>query len=114
MTHSACKEVKEFPLYVVFADGRVARRTETGVRQLKLEALKDGYPCVSLYAAGRKKFAYVHKLVAEAFLPPPSAGEIILHLNDVKTDNRVANLRWGTKAENIRHRQVPFWRRDFT
>lgn len=105
------KHVKDFPNYLVSDTGRVYNNAKD-CRPLSLETLKDGYPCVSLYHEGRKKFAYVHKLVAEAFLPCPEEGEVVMHLNDVKTDNRAVNLRWGSREENTSHMKVPFWRRN--
>lgn len=46
-------------------------------------------------------------MVAEAFLPERPGGHICRHLNGIRTDNRAANLAWGTHAENtadaIRH-----------
>jgi hypothetical protein len=56
-----------------------------------------GYPWVTL--AGQKKFA-IHKLVLLAFVGPIPKGMIVRHLNDIKTDNRLANLRYGTHSEN--------------
>lgn len=43
---------------------------------------------------GYMQFAheYVHRLVAEAFLPNPAKLEQVDHLNSDRTDNRVANL----------------------
>lgn len=106
------RQIFGWPNYGVSNMGAVYRRTERGIKALSLETLKDGYPCVSLYHNGRKKFAYVHKLVAEAFLGEAKKGEIVLHLNDVKTDNRVENLRYGSRQENTDHMKAPFWRRN--
>jgi len=48
----------------------------------------------------------VHRLVAEAFLGQrPFNKAEIRHLNDVCTDNRVENLAWGTRSENIKDRK---------
>jgi len=43
----------------------------------------------------------VHSLVAEAFLGPRPAGYDIMHLNGDRKDNRAANLRYGTRKENL-------------
>lgn len=43
----------------------------------------------------------VHRIVLEAFKgPPPFEGAIARHLDDVKTNNLISNLEWGTKADN--------------
>ena len=53
-----------------------------------------------------KRFAFVHALVAEAFLGPRPAGALILHRNDDGFDNRAANLRYGDRDENELDRHV--------
>jgi hypothetical protein len=45
----------------------------------------------------------VAHLVLEAFKGPRPDGLLALHVNDVKADNRLENLCWGTVAENSRH-----------
>lgn len=45
----------------------------------------------------------VHRLICRAFHgPAPSNKRLTLHWNDVKTDNRADNLRWGDALENAR------------
>ena len=50
------------------------------------------------------KHMFFHKLVAEYFLKPESPEHThILHLNFVKTNNHVDNLRWATKEALLIH-----------
>lgn len=53
--------------------------------------------------AGRKH--RVHHLVIETFGPPrPGWAQVVRHLNDIKGDNRIENLAWGTFDDNYEDR----------
>ena len=52
---------------------------------------------------GRGKTRAVHCLVMLAFEGPPPAGKEVLHGNHNPADNRLANLRYGTRGENLQH-----------
>lgn len=62
----------------------------------------NGYLFVPLTKEGRSKNTYVHRLVAEAFLIK-SDKQFVNHINGDKTDNRVDNLEWCTRRENMSH-----------
>lgn len=68
---------------------------------------RRSYLFVHLYGDGTSEQKYVHRLVLEAFVGPCPPGLETRHLNGDSFDNRLSNLRWGTRAENaadrIRH-----------
>ena len=43
----------------------------------------------------------VHQLVALAFMGEPKQNQEVLHTNGDKQDNRIENLRYGTREENM-------------
>jgi hypothetical protein len=46
----------------------------------------------------------VHRAILLAFVGEPRIGDVARHLNDNPADNRLANLKWGTKKENAEDR----------
>ena len=60
---------------------------------------RKGYQFVAL-GAKRSSQKRVHRLVAEAFIPNPENKTFVDHINTIRTDNRIDNLRWVTCSEN--------------
>lgn len=71
--------------------------------ELKPQTLISGYQQIGLRKDGKRKFYYVHRLIAEAYLPNPENKPEINHINGIKSDNRPENLQWATKSENLKH-----------
>lgn len=63
------------------------------------------YPMLGLSRNGKVTSRTVHTLVLEAFVGPCPLGLEALHANDIPTDNRLTNLSWGTRTQNM-HDQV--------
>jgi len=92
-------------MYEVSDTGLVRR---IGGQPLLAQATYDGYLAVGLYDESRKlanKRRYrVHRIVLEAFVGPAPAGMVAGHINNIRHDNRLENLRWMTQKENISYR----------
>ena len=63
----------------------------------------DGYSKVSLRKNGEKKTCYVHRLIAQTFIPNPENKSEVNHIDEDKTNNRVDNLEWKWHKDNINH-----------
>jgi HNH endonuclease/NUMOD4 motif len=75
------------------------RRVHSG-RMLRPGPSKSGHLSVVL---GRKEGSrLIHHLVLEAFVGPCPDKHEGCHGNDVPDDNRLDNLRWGTRSDNIK------------
>jgi hypothetical protein len=94
------KDVPEYEgRYQVSNKGRVRSfvRYSSGIL-LRPGRMPEGHMSVSL---GRNNSQCVHKLVLLAFVGPPTIGHECRHLNGDPSDNRIENLVWGTRSENI-------------
>lgn len=87
----------EFPQYLISDEGDVVSLVRATPRPMKLGANGKGYLHVAL---GRRVRRYVHRLVAETYLPNPENKPCVRHLDGNRNNNRVSNLAWGTYAEN--------------
>ena len=92
-------------LYAVSNFGRI-KRTARGKgtypgRIVKKSNHSAGYDAVNLSDGSSRHYILVHRLVCEAFYgSPPTDRHEVAHKDGNKKNNRLANLRWATPAEN--------------
>lgn len=84
--------------------GRSGRHVRRG-RVLKQQTVRGrGYQTVTLAARKKHKNHKVHRLVAFAFIKNEDCSKIFVnHKDGCKSNNRVENLEWCTRAENNAH-----------
>lgn len=58
-----------------------------------------GYKAVGI----KNKSYFVHRLVAQTFLPNPENKRTVDHIDRNPSNNRLSNLRWATHKEQIRN-----------
>jgi len=96
------KQIPWYPLYYVSNRGRVI--SLIGNPKLLKESFRGpGYPGVAVKIDTKRKNFYVHRLVAQAFIPNPNNYPQVNHKNSIRNDNRVHNLEWCTCKQNINH-----------
>ena len=88
-------------LYEVSSDGDVKNVKTQRVLKPCIDNL--GYSRVYLSKQSMVKYFRVHRLVAGIFLTNELDKGDVNHINGVKSDNRVCNLEWNTRSENIQH-----------
>lgn len=96
-----------FSAYEVSTLGRVRRRRPGGCsrpgRLLRPFVVSTGYLAVNLSQDGRRQLRPVHRLVADAFLPPDPMRPEVNHRDGDKHNPRLDNLERATRAENAQH-----------
>ena len=71
-------------------------------KRLNCTKTKKGYMQVRI----NSKCWRVHRLIAETFLRNHEKFPFVLHKNDIKTDNRISNLYWGTHLNNMNDKRI--------
>ena len=63
----------------------------------------NGYSVVDIYSNGKRKTAYIHRLVAQAFCIHPYGADVVNHIDSDKSNNNSTNLEWVTTDGNVKH-----------
>jgi len=72
-------------------------------KELRPNCVGAGYLAVGYKIANKLHREYVHRLVAEVFLPCAPCKLEINHIDGDKTNNNVHNLEWVTHSQNHQH-----------
>ena len=93
--------IENYPNYTISDKGEIVN-TNTN-KELKGYIRKDGYVIISLSKGGKKYKCYLHRLVAETFIPNPDNLPQVNHKDEDKTNNCVSNLEWITPKDNCNY-----------
>lgn len=97
--------ILENGLFEVHRDGTIYRNSKNG----KVLCTQSGtgrnnrYLTVSATINGKQKQFYVHRLLAQAFIPNSLNKPQVNHIDGNASNNDLNNLEWVTARENIQH-----------
>lgn len=111
------RTIKGYSLYEVSNMGRVKAKAyekwESGETRKQLafreshimaQGICYGYLVVSLIGDdGKRRTIRVNRLVLQTFCENPDNLTDACHINEIRFDNRLSNLKWGSHKENTNH-----------
>jgi hypothetical protein len=81
------------------ATGYMTKGTPTAENRHRLHIKDD---------TGSKNSPYIYQLMAQLFIgPPPTPAHTVDHIDRVRTNNVLSNLRWATKSEQSENQHKP-------
>lgn len=96
--------MKETKYQNIFVDDIDIYKKENNGNYRKLCQWIDnvGYYQVSFRINGKRKYARVHRLIAEAMLPNPNNYKQVNHIDGNKLNNNLSNLEWCNNSYNTK------------
>ena len=91
------KKINGYENYSISDMGRVRNNETNYIRKIRNSKL--GYEIIKLQG----KMFQIHRLVGIHFISNPENKKEINHKNGIKTDNRIENLEWCNRSENMKH-----------
>lgn len=102
------KRIPSHPNYAITCEGSVINLTSGRIlSQHSATSKRSGrlYSKVKLYRDGKRKAFFVHRLVAQAYVPNPERLATVDHKNFNTINNHYTNLRWLSREANaVRHK----------
>ena len=104
-----CRKIPDHAGYYASTLGEIISTKQNNPKVLKPDDNRTGYLRVILSKKGTTVRRYVHRLVAAAFFNSPNvdrngnARVQINHVDSNRANNRVSNLEWSSRSENMLH-----------
>lgn len=97
------KPIPNFENYSITLSGRVINNITGKCKKPSDNHSGKGYLYVDLYSNGKRKRFFIHRLVADAYIPNPDNKPYINHIDGNPKNNNYQNLEWCTPLENVEH-----------
>ena len=93
ITHTSEEWVTCFNTYEISSLGNIRRKRDQF--EMKKRTHPAGYITCNLFIGRKSKGFLIHRIVAFCFLgSPPDKTYVVNHVNNIRSDNRLVNLRW--------------------
>ena len=97
------KEIKEFPNYLINNTGKIwSIKRKQYLKPYYIGYGGKEYLAVGLYTKSKRYQFKVHKLILETFVGPCPDNMECCHRDGNRFNNKLENLRWDTRKENIK------------
>lgn len=97
------------PKYLVSSKGRIKGKSGKILTQI-LDISRGGYYQVNIdkpNTINQRTKAYVHRILMETFNPIENMENLIVdHIDGIRTNNNLNNLRWVTEKENQKNKNI--------
>lgn len=95
-----------YPNYGICENGTVINLKSGKLLKPEITKKGKGYPRVTLCAYGVTKRFFIHRLVAELFIPRENDKTEVNHIDDNHLNCHKSNLEWVTHRENVDHATI--------
>lgn len=95
------KQINNFPDYFIDENFEVWSIKNNKIKKKIPYQHKQGYLKHDFWKNGKRYKIYIHRIIAELFIPNPENLPYVRHLDDNPLNNSIENLAWGTNKDNV-------------